>query len=206
MKTLTSLILFISFCTFSQEENNFIAKDSIQSTNKKVNPIIFGSFDLAFGNGIMIGGGLNYQREEHLFSFRVMQYQQLRNDGYFIIIPFFTIIRSTQEFGLLYGKRWAEGGQAFAVSGGLSFNQNIDYARFDGIDKHFNSIGFPFEASVHWFKSKKQPFRIVYGLIPVGPPTTIGRSFGFKIIGNLSKQSYLGIGFTFGLGVHKVYD
>jgi hypothetical protein len=57
-----------------------------------------------------------------------------------------------------------------------------------------------------FFKTKKERFRIFYGLIPVGEPTSFGRAFGFRLYANIAKNSYVGLGLTFGLGWHKIYE
>ena len=57
-----------------------------------------------------------------------------------------------------------------------------------------------------FFKSKKERFRIFYGLIPVGEPISFGKSFGFKLSANIAKKSYIGLGLTFALGWHKIYE
>jgi len=59
--------------------------------------------------------------------------------------------------------------------------------------------------NVKWFKKEKKRFRAYYGLIPIGKPTSFGRSFGFKLYGNIGKLSYVGIGINYGFGWHKRY-
>jgi hypothetical protein len=169
------------------------------------NPIIYATLDGLLGNGIFGGGSLNFQKNNHLVTFRIMNYQRFELEAIFLIFPILVQKNSTNEFALLYGKRWIYDNHAFAISGGLSLNQNVRFQK-DLAPENTQTLGFPLELSVHWFKSKKRPFRIIYGLVPVGPPTEIGRSFGFKIAGNISKDfSYLGFGLTFGIGAHKVY-
>jgi hypothetical protein len=62
----------------------------------------------------------------------------------------------------------------------------------------------PIELNFKWFKSKKKRYRI-YGIIPVGEPTSFGRNFGFKLVGNISKNSFVGLGIVYGFGIHKKY-
>ncbi len=54
------------------------------------------------------------------------------------------------------------------------------------------------------FKGKKRQYRL-YKIIPVGRKTSFGRNVGFKIIGNISKNSFIGVGINCGLGIHKKY-
>lgn len=69
-----------------------------------------------------------------------------------------------------------------------------------------NSIGFPFEVNIKWFKNVKRRYRAYYWLIPLGhKKVAFGRSFGFKLVGNISKTNYFGLAFNFGLGTHKKY-
>lgn len=64
--------------------------------------------------------------------------------------------------------------------------------------------GVPFEANIHWFKARKERFRI-YGLIPLGHPMGFGGSIGLKVFGSVSKNSYIGFGLMYGLGWHREY-
>lgn len=202
-KILITLFVFIL--------SNIQAQKDTLNLNLQVdkNPIIYGSFDLLFGKTFTIGGSLNYQHQKHLLTFRIMKHFHLKPTS-FILFPILNFPeKEISDFGLLYGKRWIFNNHALAISGGLSYNDNVIFKKGwfnNAIEQEFNSIGFPFELSIHWFKSKKEPFRVLYGLVPVGEPTVISRNFGFKIAGNISKESYVGFGFTVGIGAHKVYD
>lgn len=65
----------------------------------------------------------------------------------------------------------------------------------------------PSEANIKLFKSRKKRFRILYGVVPMGEPTSFsfGRSIEFKLFGNISKTpSHKGI--SLGFGNHRVYN
>ena len=181
-------------------------------------PIIFGEF--IFGGagriggnaGFLLGGELNYQYNKNLFSIRYLENSQLDPDIFFLT-PFtaFPILRKknyNKETAVLYGKRWIYGGSSLSVSGGISFNTFLSHLT-DQNNRNYttkdNYVGFPFEVNFKWFKSKKKRYRILYGLIPVGKPTAFGRNFGFKLVGNISKNSFIGLGLVYGLGIHKKY-
>lgn len=106
----------------------------------------------------------------------------------------------------MYGKRYIEDGFSYHFSGGISYNSLRD--KDDNLNKNttVNYVGFPLEVGLSWFKSRRQRFRILYGLIPVGKPTGFGRSFGIKMYANFTKRTYFGIGLNFGLGYHKKYE
>jgi len=204
-KTIIILITLFSLSIYSQEktENN--------------EPIIFGEFifggagEIKGKGGFLLGGELNYQFKSNLFSIRYLEHIQLETDAVFLS-PFtpFPIIREKinhKEIGLLYGKRWIYDGSSLSVSGGLSLNKysnKITDENNERINIKNNYIGLPFEVNFKWFKSKKKRYRI-YGIIPVGKPTSFGRNFGFKLVGNISKNSFVGFGIVYGFGIHKKY-
>lgn len=200
------LITFYSLNIQSQEE-------------KEVNlPIIFG--EIIFGGtgtingsgGILVGGELNYQYKKNLFSIRYLENSQLESDVVLLTpVTAFPILREkhlNKETALLYGKRWIYGGSSLSISGGLSLNTYLSNLT-DENNRNYrisdNYLGFPFEVNFKWFKSEKQKYRIFYGIIPVGKPTAFGRNFGFKLIGNISRNSFIGLGLVYGLGIHKKY-
>lgn len=79
---------------------------------------------------------------------------------------------------------------------------------YDDNDKKYQTtsryVGVPFEVAINWFKPEKRRVKI-YGLIPVGPATALGGSIGFKFFGNVSQNSYAGLGLTYGFGYHRKY-
>ena len=196
------LILFLM--VFS----SIIAQQKQDTIGKKSNPIIFGDFNIGYGNGslrgLMASVSINYQSKKNLFSFRHLEIFRYDNIDLFFVIPINVESRSIREYSLLYGKKYIEKGTSYHFSGGFSYNiyQQI---KNNNIIARESFIGFPLEAGISWFKNKKRRFRLFYGLIPVGKPTSFGRSFGFKLQANIARRTYVGIGLTFGLGLHKVY-
>ncbi len=204
-KTIIILITFFSLNIYSQEKT------------KNNEPIIFG--EIIFGGareikgkgGFLLGGELNYQFKSNLFSIRYIEHIQLELDALFLSpftpIPIIKEKIDHKEIGLLYGKRWIYNGSSLSISGGLSLNNysnKITDENNERINIKNNYIGFPFEVNFKWFKTKKKRYRI-YGIIPVGKPTSFGRNFGFKLVGNISKNSFVGLGIVYGFGIHKKY-
>lgn len=184
------------------------AQEIQDSIIKKTNPIIFADLSLGYGNGslrgLMGGVSFNYQTKSNLFTFRYLEIIRYDKIDLFFIIPINIESRSIREYSLLYGKRYIEDGNSYHFSGGFSYN-TYQQKKDNDIIASESFIGFPLEAGISWFKAKKERFRILYGLIPVGKPTSFGRSIGFKLYANIARRSYVGIGVTFSLGWHKVY-
>ncbi len=199
------LVFFLIYNTYSQENKN------------GREPIIFG--EIIFGgtneingnNGFLIGGEIKYQLKNNLFSFRYLENSQLQSDVLyvfpFIAFPIVKEKKNTREIGILYGKRWGYKSSSISISGGISLNTSLEKIKSQNNVYHKMKdtfLGIPFEFNFKWFQSKKKKYRL-YGIIPIGRPTSFGRSFGFKILGNISKNSFIGFGFVYGLGVHKKY-
>ena len=53
----------------------------------------------------------------------------------------------------------------------------------DVVITEYNFVGFPLEFGIHWFHSKKERYKVLFGLIPVGKPTSFGRGLGLKLYG-----------------------
>ena len=201
-------MLFNGFTSVAQ--TNTFPSDSIKNNS---NPIIFAELLFGYSNGDTGGwtGGasLNYQFKNNLFTLRTLGFSELRYEGKFIIIPFYTTIAKLEEYALMYGKRNIDEDSSFSYSAGISI---IKYSELDEpnsirnnlkyIEQNF--IGIPIECNIKWFKSNKERYRI-YGLIPVGKPVAFGNSFGFKAFANISKKSFVGIALIFGIGYHKNY-
>ncbi len=203
-----SLFLFFLFstCLLSQ-------------TNEEVgNPIIYGEFFIGgageFGenSGVALGGTVNYQLHKGLFTFRYSFFNQLEGDAVlvtpFIAVPVIREKANNNEFGLMYGPRWVFGNSSLSLSGGISLNGiKIRYEDIEGNSYRETEsfVGFPFEINFKWFKSEKRPYRIFW-FFPVGKPTSFGRGFGFKLFGNISNHSYIGLGLVLGIGAHKNYN
>ncbi len=191
-----------------------VKKDSIQ-VNKE--PIIYadGTFGYIGSNlsgAFYFGGTLNYQQNKNLYSVFVRHNSGAKADyaliAPFIAFPVFYRKFYSDEFGGLYGRRWnTKLGTSYSVSVGASItNLTVRKLINNTVYKERSQyLGVPFQLSVKWFKRKKKRFK-VYGIIPVGKPTSFGSSFGFKIVGNISRNSYIGVGLSFGLGIHQKYN
>lgn len=192
---------------FISSKTQLFAQDPV-----KQNPVIFFDESLggAFGNagGLAIILGLNYQVNQSLFTVRYVGTARFGVDviAPLVPLPFINLKNSMGEVALLYGIRMVEGNNGVSFSLGASYNEfDQFYDRTGYNEKSYKYFGVPFEASIKWFKKEKQRFRI-YGIVPVGKPTAFGGSIGFKLFGNISKQSYAGIALSYGLGLHKRYD
>jgi hypothetical protein len=181
---------------FSQEK-----QDSLRG---KTNPIFFTGMNLGYITGGLKGlhasFDINYQSKNNLITFKYATITDLKI-GILFFVPFPEINSVTEQFSLLFGKRYVVDGFSYHFSGGISYNNSHDRK----IDKRHKYFGFPIEIGTHWFHSKKKRFRVLYGLIPVGKPTGFGRSFGIKLHANIAKKSYVGLGLNFGLGWYKKY-
>lgn len=178
----------------------------------KTNPIvyaeIFGGYSGGSSSGWTGGLELNYQVKNNLLTGRYIGLTNLKHTSNLFIIPIYIDIENLNEYALLYGKRYIYNNHSISFSSGVSyldrnFLVNTDYN--NPVYEYQKSIGFPFEFDIKWFKRKRERFRIVYGLIPVGKPTSFGRSIGFKFYGDISKTTFVGLGITLGLGWHKKY-
>ncbi|SDS56152.1 hypothetical protein SAMN05216503_3454 [Polaribacter sp. KT25b] len=194
-----AFFLLIISSTFAQEKRDFI---KVQE-----NPIVFSDFILGYSNSgksaVTAGFNINYQKNNNLFTFRTLQTISVDKIDWFLFVPISTVSNTTTEFAVLYGKRYIEDGISYHFSGGISYNINEDVN--GNLKTRDNFAGFPLEIGMSFFKSKKERFRVFYGLIPVGKPTSFGRSIGFKLYANIAEKSYVGLGLTFGLGWHKIY-
>ncbi|SHK06320.1 hypothetical protein [Epilithonimonas mollis] len=197
---ITVITFFIFVITFSQ----------------KTNPVIYGDLgigyarDLTKNGGILQYGSLNYQNRKNLFTFRYSEINQLGvsflNMG-LLAFPILSNDIKMEEIAILYGRRYIDDNFSYSFSAGLSTNNYVQ--KFKTEDGNYYKdksqyIGVPFEFGIKWFKKNKSPYRI-YELIPVGKPIGLGNSVGFKLLGNISKHSYVGIGVDFGIGYHKEY-
>jgi hypothetical protein len=199
------VILFLSLITSAQKKQD--------SSFVKKNPIVFA--DLTYGytdgylKGLSVAGSINYQKTNNLYTFRALATFDFRNASFISIIPVSGVTKSIEEYSLLYGKRFVKDGFSYHFSGGISYNVYLEKERDYFLDEYVTSkntyVGFPLEIGVNFFKSKKERYRVLYGLIPVGKPTSFGKSLGIKFYANIAKKTYVGIGFSFGLGWHKYY-
>lgn len=183
---------------------------------QKTNPIIFADAGLGLGNdmtakaGFLFYTSLNFEKNKNLFTARYSQLNELNLQIIpvtFIAFPIVTNDVTAKELALLYGRRYISDNFSYSFSGGIStifYEQNLKTDNENYYKQTTNYIGLPLEFSIKWFKREKSPYRI-YGLIPVGKPTALGNSIGFKLIGNISRHSYIGFGLDFGIGYHKEY-
>lgn len=206
------LLLFLTSNIFAQDS---IVNVNDTNTNRVVFSELYGGLG-AGGNGLTIFGGanLNYQYgKDNLLTFRYTGFGSYKRD-YFVVgfLPFPILVRSEgiNEYALLYGKRYINGSQSLGFSAGIALNDRTFYQFSSGLN-NYNQIsqinfGIPFELNIKWFKPRKQRFRAYYGIIPIGKrEVSFGRSFGFKLIGNVSKSTSIGFGITYGFGWHKKY-
>ena len=184
------------------------AQEKIDSLQQKENSIVFVNLNVSYLEGtsskISAGLSINYQFKKNLFSFRFIQNHQVETarDFLFGLIPTDVVTNTLSEYSLLYGKRFIKDDFSYHISAGISYN---DYTRDDnGEITTTISTGFPLQIGVTWFNAKKEQYRI-FDLIPVGKPTGFGRSAGINLYANIGKKSYIGLGFSFGLGWHKKY-
>ncbi len=193
-------LLLVSLTLFSQE------KEAVKS-----NPIIFVDITggISYIRTLNASVTINYQSKNNLFTYRYSELYHIKS-SYSIwekLFPFLLFFppKKSEEHAFLYGKRFINNDFSYSFSGGISYTKYIDNPILLQPINYDNFFwGFPFEVNVKWFKPKKERIKI-YGLIPVGKPTIFGFSTGVKLFGNISKQSYIGIGLTFGLGYYKNY-
>ena len=206
MKNYLTLFLLLIGLTLSSQNN-------ANSTKLKTAPILYTSILGGWSGGHEVEGltlsvDLNYQINKDLFTFRTLHIAEKNNDVNFfealLIIPIFSGGDSVNEYALLYGKRFIFNSSALSFSAGISSNL-IKYTNNTSIKVRDTYVGIPWEVNWHLFKGRKKRFRLLYGIIPVGKPTSFGRNIGVKLYGNIGKFNYIGIGITSGIGWHKKY-
>ncbi|HEX8269362.1 MAG TPA: hypothetical protein VF581_05680 [Flavobacterium sp.] len=180
---------------------------------QKTNPVIFaeiyGGFAAGSSSGWTGGFDLNYQYKKDLLTVRYLRLTGLRSDPIvigFAAFPSYKRIDEIHEYAILYGKRYIRDNKSYSCSVGIA-KMNREFLKLqDGLYVEYAGkyIGVPFECNVKWFKPEKKRIRL-YGILPVGKPTAIGASFGFKFFGTISKTSYVGAGISLGYGYHKQY-
>lgn len=206
--------LFVPIFYFLISEPIFSQDGNQTNSTEKNTPILFAEMIIGWAGGSAsgptIGTTVNYQKEKHLFSVRYINQIDFSFDVVpigFVPFPVLSEELRLNEFSALYGRRNYKEGRSFSYSAGISFN-HASYRAFEGnIDFKQNEtfFGFPFELNLKWFKAKRKRFRAYYGIIPIGKPTSFGRSVGFKFYGNIGKFTYVGVGINYGFGWHKKY-
>lgn len=199
-------LFFLLLCCF-----NSFSQDTIRT-----NPIFFaetfvgggGSFS-GYG-GFMYGGTASFQHKKDFFTVRYIQHPEFKLRFAVAGTVGLPIIKSrfkNTEIAVMYGKRHIKNSVSYSYSGGISTNDfqtkyvDANNQVYRVVEQH---LGFSYELNVKWFNSRKERYRI-YMIVPVGKPIAFGRSFGFKLVGNISKHSYVGVGMTYGFGWHKNY-
>lgn len=198
LKTLILLLFLVwqSMTVVSQEE-------------EKTNPILFTEVFVGGAggeaSGFLLGAEINYQQKKNLFSLRYtgtlamgFSYASLG----LAVLPFPVQKSKQEEVAALYGRRLIREGHSLSFSVGPAYNRYTFYGNED--QEQTNAVGVAFETNILWFKKEKRRYRI-YGIIPVGNPTALGHSYGFKLSGNISQTWYTGVSFIFGWGWHKTY-
>ncbi len=178
----------------------------------KTNPIVFSDtffgYSVGSSEGFNLGLNLNYQRKDDLFTVRYILLTKFEHDPNAFIFPIFRELEHINEFAFLYGKRFIKNSHSWSFSSGLSYVNRTTKSYDKNNNYTFEKsqlLGIPFEINIKWFNSQKERYRVFYGLIPIGKPTGYARSIGFKLFGDVSKTSFIGIGLTYGSGWHKNY-
>ena len=158
-------------------------------------------FDFGFG-GAFIGihgfegsYSLNYENKNSLFTFRGLgtiaytdTYTEITPFNYF---PGFKTENSLGEYALMYGWRFINNkhnGLSFSL--GISSDRRTFYyyypkAPTEKTNEYY--AGLPFEANYNWFMSR------------------FGVGGGFKVMGNISQHSFIGLGIDLSVGFHKTH-
>lgn len=187
--------------TFGQKE--------LDSIKPKRNHIYFGEISIGYASGDLSGisGGLslNYQRKNNLFTFRILETTRIEKvDFFFGVLPYNIDSKTLREYSFLFGKRTIKNDFGYHFSGGISY-VNFKEIKNDIQLSNVDYIGLPLEIGINWFNRQKERYRAYFGLIPVGKPTSFGRSVGFKLYATIAKKSVVGLGLTIGLGNYKNY-
>ena len=209
MKFFIPFLLLNFIVVFSHAQSDTLKTTSNNSIKiQKPNPILFVEGSVGRSRGWAVGGSINYQLDHHFFTFRynyLIKLNTERNPIFLSIFPIVKTAREENELGILYGYRFINDEYSVSFSLGVSYNF-VDYYDRDTeiqIDRQ-RYAGLPFEINIKGFNAIKKRYRI-YGLIPVTKPTAFANSLGLKLIGNISKRSYIGLGISYGFGYHKVY-
>lgn len=207
MKCKTVVFLFLVF--YKSIAQDSLATKPVDVTNPIVFTEIYGGVAGGSSGGFFGGLNLNYQTKNSLYTARYTGVVNPRLTAVLFIIPAFVNNETISEYAFLFGKRYIYDNHSFSYSGGVSIvNRNflIDYPNNLNLYESQNSFGFPFEVNIKWFKREKKRYRIYYGLISVGKrKVSFGQSIGFKLVGNISKTYFVGVGLNFGIGWHKKY-
>lgn len=175
------------------------------------NPIIFGNFNFGAGavglRGFSYGVTMNYQGKFGLLTARLSAIQNYKSEAVLFFPVLFRDRDIVSETALLYGYRKIYQGSSLSFALGASYNHRtrkyIDKGE-SGFKSTSSYAGIPFELNFLLFNSIKRRYRLYY-IIPVSKPTGFSRTIGFKVFGNVSKNSYAAVGLVYGYGFHKHY-
>lgn len=160
---------------------------------------LYGGFSTSHKKlGTLSGISGNYQINKSLFTLRYVSNNFVALNFYkpnetFLLLPYFKDKVKIKEWAALYGKKWDVDNFSYSFSGGISSNENNITLTDENLQKQYiteNLIGFPFEANVKWV------------LFPTNK-NLIQNTFGFKLLGNISKETYVGVALVYGIGIHK---
>ena len=208
---LNTAFIFIYQFAFSQTNKNTnnkeIVKKDLDSISKKSNPIIFAdiNFGYAYFSEHAFSGGLslNYQNKSNFYKFRFVQHEYYQKVKFISIIPITKTSVLYNEYSLMYGKRIIKDEFSYHFTIGVSYNYLNFIQENNSISKN-QFYGLPIEIGFLSFNKNKERYRL-YGIIPVGKPTSFGRSTGIKIVANIAERSYIGLHLSIGLGYYKKY-
>ncbi|NBL65005.1 hypothetical protein GV828_07310 [Flavobacterium sp. NST-5] len=203
-------LLLLTFPMFAQ-----VNTDTIPKTNPIIFTEGFAGFAGSDNGGMWFSGvNLNYQFNKTDLLTAKYSFNQALQSRYVYLSPFvtFPILEEQEiqnEWALLYGKRWIDKGFSYGVSAGISYvdRQYLDQNN-ENVFRYYkeNYFGVAYEFNIKWFKKDKKRFRALYGIIPVTKrKVAFGRSVGFKLVGNFSRNNYIGLGMSYGFGWHKKY-
>lgn len=184
----------------------FLYLECYAQDNKEKNSILFGETSFGYfthdkSGSLTFSLSINYQYKKSLFTLR---------ESFFSSTPFITDnyapydYREKRETSLFYGRRYIKNSFSYSFSFGISKTYSD---QFNDIKKNFEDIsylGIPLEVNIRWFKANKKPFKLL-GLLPIGKPTAFGLSNGVRLFSSISKNSYIGLGYTIGFGNYKKY-
>ena len=171
-------------------------RDSLNDINhpEHHHPTLY--LDFCFGESFGINGlqgnySLNYQYERSLFTFRsigIETFASKDEDPIYFIVP--KASGSLTQYALLYGWRFTNNrSHGFSFSAGISTNDRFYYYDATNQRVHIEQYyaGVPFEANYEWYTRR------------------FGVSGGFKLSGDISRHSFVGIGVDMGLGFHNTH-
>lgn len=180
LKRLLKLLTILVF-------TNIIYAQETKSPNTIIYFETFGGFSVITDAGFGGGFEINYQNKKDLFSFRLIEVAGYSKEAETAYLPSYIRTNHNNEYAFLYGKRWLQNNHSYSISSGLSYNHFISNT------SNSDYIGLPLEANIIWFSSKKKN-TIENAITP---------KFGFKLFGNISKNSFVGVGISLGVGYHK---